>query len=127
MVPVALTTEDLREHFYATSPKGFILVAFVMTYLGVSRQTIWYRARLGDLASCHVTHGMDSGLYVPIPDVHDLPQLYQLPAMVGPRPYQQLHDCRPTTTLSRSAKIRAQALASYRKTRKSGMYNFPAF
>ena len=66
-------TDALRARFRAQPPEGFVPVQVAMQRLGVSRQTIWNRARAGALASCHVTHGSKRGLYVEIADDETLP------------------------------------------------------
>ena len=89
-------TDALRARFRAQPPEGFVPVQVAMQRLGVSRQTIWNRARAGALASCHVTHGSKRGLYVEIADEKRF-------RCSTHRPQSYRHDrerwtCRPTTT-----------------------------
>ena len=72
-------TDALRARFRAQPPEGFVPVQVAMQRLGVSRQTIWNRVRAGALASCHVTHGSQRGLYVEIADEETLP-LFEPPS-----------------------------------------------
>ena len=66
-------TAELRARFRPEVPEGFVPVASAMRRLGVTRQTIWNRIKAGQLASCHVTHGGQRGLYVRLPEDAPLP------------------------------------------------------
>ena len=54
-------SDALRARFRPEPPEGFVPVATAMRCLGVTRQTIWNRAKAGTLRSCHVTHGSRRG------------------------------------------------------------------
>ncbi len=66
-------SDALRARFRPEPPEGFVPVATAMRCLGVTRQTIWNRAKAGTLRSCHVTHGSRRGLYVEVADGDMLP------------------------------------------------------
>ena len=45
----------------------------------MTRQTLWNRIKAGQLASCHVTHGSQRGLYVRLEEEATL-SLFESPA-----------------------------------------------
>ena len=73
-------TVELRARFRPEVPAGFVSVASAMRRLGVTRQTIWNRIKAGQLASCHLTHGSQRGLYVRLPEDATLPLFESLAA-----------------------------------------------
>jgi hypothetical protein len=61
-------TEDLRKLLVDTAPPDYVPVAEAMRRLGVSRQTVWQRVKIGELEAVRVREGKRKGLRIRVVD-----------------------------------------------------------
>ena len=55
-------TDDLRARVAEAAPEGYLTMYQTMRLLGVSRQTVWQRVKLGEIEAVHVRRGRQKGL-----------------------------------------------------------------
>jgi predicted DNA-binding transcriptional regulator AlpA len=55
-------TDDLRKRVAEEAPDGYLTMYQTMRLLGVSRQTVWQRAKRGEIEAIHVKQGRKKGL-----------------------------------------------------------------
>ena len=68
--------DELRSHFVEEPPAGFVTMQEATRILGVSRQTVLQRVKLGKLKAVHVCRGKRKGLRINVID--NQPTLFNL-------------------------------------------------
>jgi hypothetical protein len=60
--------DELQSHFVETAPAGFVPLIEAPRILGVSRQTVLQRVKLGQLEAVHIRCGRRKGLRIKVID-----------------------------------------------------------
>ena len=74
-------TEELRTRFVEQTPPGYLPMIEATKTLGVSRQTVLQRVKLGELHAIYVCRGRQKGLRIKVVEVQ--PDLFHQTSLTG--------------------------------------------